>query len=376
MALGALSTAPSVDSTMQYSIHTVALGTLSTAPSGDSTMQVGAANSFSGSLGTEWMLALASRDHMLAGCVSFSVFVFLAWVCAVLNGHHLKATLSEMVYDWSSPEGKIFIAALFLPAIFFLLSGYPYVLPNARVEHHKQGHLFTILRHFGVNAGLIVVAFVPTLGVVESFESLAYQIEVYVHSVAAAVAFVAFVVSELFVLTCSRLFEGDNFAEELRWRQRGLGLMTAILILLVIHKALGSCLKDQEGGLIGPYSEAWTFRYEMSLGGGLISQTQLIWHFSDPNHTLRKLWGLFVLPLVPYVGVVVVIASDFAFRKNLYALPWGALELAALAGLSCVCIIGFIALRRWEQSSQDETVSLGKESTYGSVDASCEVQAA
>lgn len=303
---------------------------------------------------------IAARDHVLAGCLSFTVFVGLAWVCAVANDHHLKATLSEMVRDWRTPEGKIFLPALLLPAIFFLLSGYPYVLENAHAEPHPYGHFFTALRHFGVNSGLIIVALVPTLDV-ELRENSApeYEAQVYVHTFGATLAFVSFVLSEAFVLSCSRWFDNKDNAGELRWRTRSLSLMTACLLLLAAHKVLYLY------NIHPKYSEAWTFRYEMLLGSGLITQTQLIWHFIDPDPTPMKNKFFYVLTSVPYVGVLFVIAADFTYRANEDGAQWIIMEAALLAIVTCLTTFIYHRTRAWSSGGRDSAGGSG----YGATSA-------
>jgi len=304
-------------------------------------------------LGAEGKSLLACRDHLLAGCWSFSIFTFLAWLCAVLNGHHRKATLSEMVNDWDTAEGKIFIAALLLPAIFFLVSGYPYFLENARVDGHPLGHVFIIVRHFLVTTGLIIVAFVPTL---PNTETRAHTVEIWLHSIAATTAFVSFSVSELFVLACHSGLEDL----ELRWRARAWGLQVACLLLLVVHKTM------YQSGLAPDYSAAWTFRYEMLVGSGVISQNQLIWHFSDPDPTQLKERGFKILAVIPYLGVLLVVGCDFAYRKNLYALPWGALEALALAVLTMLSVFFLHSLHsRFGATEQVALDTQQGESSYG-----------
>lgn len=267
----------------------------------------------------DWKPKVAARDHLLAGCLSFSIFVFLAWITAVFNQHHLRATLSEMVHDWDTAEGKIFIPALLLPAIFFLISGYPYVLSNASVHDHPWGHAFVVLRHFCVNAGLILVAFVPTLA---QTDTRARSIEVYIHSFGATLTFGSFLLSELFVL----VYHSALGRDEAWWRLRALALMTAGLILCLAHKVL------VETDVAAAYSEAWTFRYEMLVGAGLVTQCQLIWYFSDPEDDSRFRQLCFVpIATVPYLGALVIVGSDFCYRANQYALPWAALEAALLA---------------------------------------------
>lgn len=301
----------------------------------------------------DWKPPLACRDHLLAGCICFSVFTFLAWISAVSSGHHLKATLSEMVYDWDTAEGKIFIPALLLPAIFFLLSGYPYVLPNARVDDHPLGHTFVIMRHFFVNAGLVLIAFVPTLADVEN---RGQEIEVYIHSFAATLAFVSFVSSELFVLTC----HPDLDKTELSWRQNALSLMTASTLMLAIHKTILMLRVDV---FLSVYCEAWTFRYEMLLGAGLISQCQLIWYFCDPEPSVVKDYVFYCLACMPYIGVLVIICTDFAYRGNEYALPWAGLEIVSIVVLTFVVLFVFQRLRGWGVRDKSED----REEGYGAV---------
>lgn len=258
-----------------------------------------------------------ARDHLLAGCLSFSVFTFLAWLCAALNDHFLYATLSEMVHDWSTPEGKIFIPAMLLPAIFYLLSSHPYILPNVRAEGHPYNRVFVVLRHFFVNSGLILCAFVPTL---QTIDSHAHQVEVYIHSLAATLAFGSFLAAELFVISCNRELTED----ETRVRQWSLMVMLSCLILCLGHKSLVLV------NFWSSYSEAWTFRYEMLVGSGLITQNMVIWFFSDPNPELREeKYPLVykILGALPHLGALGVVASDFLYRGNRYALPWLMLEV-------------------------------------------------
>lgn len=295
---------------------------------------------------------LWARDHLLAGCVSFTFFVFLAWLCAVFNEHHLKATLSEMVHDWSTAEGKIFIAALLLPAIFFLLSSYSYKLDNAGVRDHRWGHTFILTRHFVVNSGLVLVAFVPT---VSTIETRAHDVEVWVHSVAASMAFVGFIAAELFVLVCHRRLK----EVELMWRTRALSFMTACLVLLLAHKSLYTL------EIVGKYSEAWTFRYEVLLGGGLVSQNQLVWYFSDEDPETRlKTSGFIGLSVVPYLGSAFVIGADFFSRANLYGLHWLALEAALSLIAYLVCHNAITQLRAWSQRG-GEGEGAGAAPAYG-----------
>lgn len=255
-----------------------------------------------------------------------------------------------MVHDWGTAEGKIFIPALLLPAIFFLLSGYPYWLRNARVDGHQLCHVFVIARHFCVNSGLILVAFVPTL---DHIHSGAHRIEIFVHSFAASMAFVSSVASEVFVLVC----HASLGQEELQWRLRALGFMVACIILMVIHKTL------HESGVGGAYSEAWTFRYEMLTGSGLISQCQLIWHYSDPEPTKLKERVFVALAMMPYFGVMIVISSDFFCRNNLDALPWAALEVASMSILMPMTVVLLETARAsWQV---DAKVPLKNVSGYG-----------
>eukprot|EP00927_Polykrikos_kofoidii_P059939 TRINITY_DN55028_c0_g1_i1.p1 TRINITY_DN55028_c0_g1~~TRINITY_DN55028_c0_g1_i1.p1 ORF type:complete len:361 (-),score=58.99 TRINITY_DN55028_c0_g1_i1:99-1181(-) len=259
--------------------------------------------------GNEIKPSVAARDHLLAGCISFMVFVFLAWMCALLDNHFRKATLSEMVRDWDTAQGKIFIPAVLLPAVFFLLSGYPYVLPNARVENHRLGRAFLVVRHFFVNAGLILVAFVPTL---DDASSGAHEVEIFVHGFAAALAFVSFAVSELFILVChGKLHEGELLA-----RSRSLSFMIACLILCFVHKMLATFQYHPE------YSGAWTFRYEMLVGSGLITQNQLIWWFSGPNADEPSAFSFYLFTMFPHLGALGMLSSDIFSRHLTDATHW------------------------------------------------------
>lgn len=282
-----------------------------------------------------------ARDHLLAGCLSFSLFVFLAWTCAVFNDHHKFSTLSEMVHDWNTAEGKIFIPALLLPAIFFLLSQYPYELSNASVMDHPYGHVFLVMRHFFVNIGLVLVAFVPTL---DTVETRAHDIEVWIHSFAATLCFVSFTVAELFVLTEHK----ELTQAELAWRSRSIAFMCACMVLLVGHKTLYSF------HIVGAYSEAWTFRYEMFLGGSLVSTNQLVWYFSDPEPSPLKDQGFKVLAAVPYVGCAFVIITDFFSRKNPYGLSWMIFEALLVFVSYQICLSCIGSLRAKRQPGRDE----------------------
>lgn len=308
-------------------------------------------------MAAEYATVVWARDHLFAGCVSFSLFVFLAWISAVFNDHHLHATLSEMVHDWNTAEGKIFIPALLLPAIFFLLSSYPYKLPTATVRDHKLGHVVVVIRHFFVNAGLVVVAFVPTIGEGQ-LSSRAHSVEVYIHSAAAALTFLSFALAELFVLVCSNeLHLRDG---ELKWRTWALSFMCACLILLGIHKALYTL------HIVGAYSEAWTFRYEMLLGGALVSQNQLLWYFSDPDPSHLKDQGFRWLAAMPYIGCITVIGTDFFSRNNQYALPWLIGECLALLVAWRVCTVAIAKARSWAlKGSEDNEAGNGG---YGAVE--------
>lgn len=243
----------------------------------------------------------------------------------MLNEHYLYATLSEMVHDWSTPEGKIFIPALLLPAIFFLLSSHPYVLSNVRVEGHPWNHIFVILRHFCVNAGLILTAFVPTLA---EMDNHAHLIEVYIHGFAAALAFGAFCVAELFVLSCHKSLTDD----EMFWRKWQFVFMLSCVILCCIHKSL---VEVDIASSWSAYSSAWTFRYEMLIGSGLIAQNSLIWCFSDPRDkdALKQdlWWCPSFLAVLPHIGASGIVVSDFFYRGNKYGIYWILLEAVFLA---------------------------------------------
>ena len=143
-------------------------------------------------------------------------------------------------------------------------------------------------------------------------------IEVYIHSFAATLAFVSFVVSELFVLTC----HPDLDKTEVSWRQNALSLMTASTLLLAIHKTM---LMLQVDVCLSVCCEAWAFRYEMLLGAGLISQCQPILYFCHPEPSIVKDCVFDCLACIPYIGVLVIICADFAYRGNEYALPWAGL---------------------------------------------------
>lgn len=248
-----------------------------------------------------------SRDHLMAGCICFPVFVGLAWLCAVANEHHLYSTLSEMVYDWSTAEGKVFIPALLLPAIFFLISSYPYRLANAcSLGDGPHDHAFIVLRHFVLNTGLVLIAFVPTL---PEIVSDAHLIQTLVHGFAATVAFLAFVISETQILTCNRRL----FEDERRWRRRALALTVTCLLLCGAHKVSLAFL-----AMFADYSEAWTFRYEMLLGAGVMGGNLMVWVWSspylDPKETDQQLVPY--IATMPYIGVIAVIVTDFFSRDN------------------------------------------------------------
>lgn len=298
-----------------------------------------------------------ARDHLLAGCISFSLFVFLAWLAAVFNEHHMVATLSEMVHDWNTAEGKIFIVALLLPAIFFLLSSYPYKLPNATVRGHRFGHVCIVVRHFFVNTGLVLVAFVPTIPLIQSS---AHKVEALIHSFAAALCFGSFVLAECFVLLCSTTL-GEV---ELRWRRAGLAFMLSCLALLGVHKTLFTF------DIVGTYSQAWTFRYEMLLGGGLISQNQLLWYFSDPEVSREKDQGFLLMALIPavfpYLGGLVIVVGDFWARQNTYALPLAVMEVLFILLVTALCHVGLSALRKLAVGA-GEADGPGGEDGYGAV---------
>eukprot|EP00747_Dinoflagellata_sp_TGD_P166440 gnl/TRDRNA2_/TRDRNA2_189223_c0_seq1.p1 gnl/TRDRNA2_/TRDRNA2_189223_c0~~gnl/TRDRNA2_/TRDRNA2_189223_c0_seq1.p1 ORF type:complete len:336 (+),score=54.44 gnl/TRDRNA2_/TRDRNA2_189223_c0_seq1:121-1128(+) len=313
-------------------------------------------------MGPELGPVLASRDHLLAGCISFTLFVGAAWLCAVFNKHHLKATLSEMVHDWDTAEGKIFIPALLMPAIFFLISGYPYVLPNARVDDHPWGHFFIVLRHFCVNAGLVLVAFVPTI---PEFDRRAEQVEVAIHGIAAALAFLSFILSEAFVFT----FNTRMKEAEVKWRKFGIALMTSSLLLLAGHKLVYQMTLDDPVGSTGHtmsfYCEAWTFRYEMLLGAGLIFQNQLVWHFSDPLPASCMQCCFYAIAFLPYMGAVLVMTADFLYRGNMYALSWGAMELGLFTLFTVVMFFIFGCMRSCAGSKPAEE---DKPLNYGATD--------
>lgn len=265
-----------------------------------------------------------ARDHLLAGCLGFCVFVGLAWICAVLNEHYLYATLSEMVHDWSTPEGKIFIPALLLPAIFFLLSSHPYVLSNVRVEGHPWNHSFVVLRHFCVNAGLILVAFVPTLAEIDNH---AHSIEVWIHNFAATLAFGAFCCAELFVLSCHKSLD----EEEMFWRKWQFAFMLSCVVLCCLHK---SFVEVDMVSNWSAYSAAWTFRYEMLIGSGLIAQNSLIWNFSDPREKEvieQSYKSPLLMAVLPHVGASGIVVSDFFYRGNKYGMYWIFMEAVFLA---------------------------------------------
>jgi len=292
-----------------------------------------------------------ARDHLLAGCLSFSIFVGLAWICAVANEHYLYATLSEMVHDWSTPEGKIFIPALLLPAIFFLLSSHAYVLPNVRVEGHPWNHFFVVLRHFCVNAGLILVAFVPTLAEIDNH---AHTIEVYIHGFAAAAAFGCFAAAELFVLSCHKSLS----EEELFWRHWQFTFMLSCVCLILVHKSLIAV------SYWISYSNAWTFRYEMLIGSGLIAQNSLIWCFSNPGDSedSRFLRCPGFLAIMPHVGAGGIVISDFFYRGNKYGLTWVFLEVVFIA-LAMAINHNLLQYSRLHGKKWD--ISTSSASTYG-----------
>lgn len=303
--------------------------------------------------------ALACRDHLLAGCLSFSFMVLFAWLAAVADNHHLKATLSEMVRDWDTAEGKIFIVASLLPAIFFLLSGYPYVLPNARLDnsHPLFRQTTIILRHFCVNGGLILVGFVPT---VDNTEERAQNLEAWIHGVAAAFAFSSFVISELLLL----LLHAELPELELQWRLFALSLMIACSLLCICHKVLFEAHAQTDLISFSAYSKAWTFRYEMLIGGGLITQNQLIWFFSDPDPTSLKQKIFYALGVLPYAGCVGVIAFDFRYRDNEYGPEWALLEMIVLSTLMVLCLL---SLKKVRVACQKKSSPIDTEDGYGTV---------
>jgi len=231
----------------------------------------------------------------------------------------LYATLSEMVHDWSTPEGKIFIPALLLPAIFFLLSSHPYVLSNVRVEGHPWNHNFVVLRHFCVNAGLILTAFVPTLA---EMDNHAHLIEVYIHGFAASLTFGAFVAAELFLLSCHKSLSD----EERFWRKWQFAFMLSCAELCCIHKSFVMISYWMS------YSSAWTFRYEMLIGSGLIAQNSLIWCFSDPRDKEEQAWRCpGFLAVLPHIGASGIVISDFFYRGNKYGVYWIFLEVVFIS---------------------------------------------
>lgn len=298
-------------------------------------------------MGPEWRPALASRDHLIAGCLSFSFLVLFAWMAALADGHHLKATLSEMVRDWDTAEGKIFIAASLMPAIFFLLSGYPYVLPNARLdESHLLCQTTIILRHFCVNGGLILVGFVPTVSVVKG---AAQGLEVWMHSLAASFTFVSFAVSELFILLCHT----ELREVELQCRVWALSFMIACLLLCICHKSLFEARIETNLISFSDYSEAWTFRYEMLIGGGLITQNQLIWWFSDPDPTTLKENCFYALGVLPYLGCLGVLVADFRSRDNEYGAEWALVEIFVLFLVTNLCSLSLWKLRALCEGKSD-----------------------
>lgn len=226
-----------------------------------------------------------------------------------------------MVHDWNTPEGKIFIPALLLPAIFFLLSSHPYVLPNTRVEGHPWNHYFVVVRHFCVNAGLILTAFVPTLA---EMDNHAHTIEVYIHSFAATLTFGAFVAAEFFVLSCHKSLSDD----ERFWRKWQFAFMLSCVMLCCVHKAFVVFT------FWLTYSGAWTFRYEMLIGSGLIAQNSLIWCFSDPTDedALKNgYWCPGLMATLPHIGATGIVVSDFFYRGNKYGMYWIFMELVFVA---------------------------------------------
>lgn len=297
-----------------------------------------------------------SRDHLMAGCVCFPVFVFLAWLCAVVNDHHLYSTLSEMVYDWSTAEGKVFIPALLLPAIFFLISSYPYRLGNARADTGPNDHFFVVLRHFVLNTGLILIAFVPTIPLIQSD---AHLIQTILHGIAATVAFLAYAASETQVVCCNpRLF-----SDERKWRRRALAVTVACLILCGLHKLSFGFLE-----MFAKYSEAWTFRYEMLLGAGVMSGNLMVWTWSNPLLDDKKedqgITPFFAT--IPYLGVIGIIITDFFSRDNRYGGPFLLIELAVLIGVVFATIILIESLgKRWEEQQKTLADAAHAPPSYG-----------
>lgn len=180
-------------------------------------------------------------------------------------------TVSEMVHDPLSPQGKAFLGFELLAAIMLLVSWYPYELSNVYVavrhglfvaddDHHDEGHCdcggclgncfsWACMRHFLPALGLALVALVTTTPVYNRKSSNISWITVQIHSIAAAMLFGGYIIVEvqcLFVAYNRRFQSGPMKGQRLVrirnfewWIRTFFILVTAIAAVITIGIQFG-----------------------------------------------------------------------------------------------------------------------------------------
>jgi len=116
------------------------------------------------------------------------------------SGHgYWPATVSEMVYEWNSPEGRIFFGFCLISAFLIFQSWYPYELRNvftgSEVIHRRFPVYWITFRQMVPVVGLLMLISVST--VPSALASPSDDFAVVVHLMGAAMMFVGYIVAEL-----------------------------------------------------------------------------------------------------------------------------------------------------------------------------------
>lgn len=142
---------------------------------------------------------------------------------AFASGNNYRPnTVSEMVSDFGSPEGRLFFAFTVVGAIFVLMSWYPWHLQNVYLGSSANWLNF---RSICGPTGMMLVACIPVARPVD--RSLADKVSVSVHSLGAALAIAGYSACEF-----SALFSSRRAVALMRGRERCLRIFFCIVALL------------------------------------------------------------------------------------------------------------------------------------------------
>lgn len=243
-------------------------------------------------------------DYLFFACLVFVLGTGLALGMIVLDGDPAKGTISQMVYDWNKPPGIVFHASATWTAVLLISSGYPYHLPNVRIDTSNLDDCNRIgekLRLISM-LGFWYVAAVPVqlqawvhLQLTSAHSPTGMMA---LHCLAGACAPGCFLVAEVSVMCKSKMLSDH----ERFWRTIACAAMGISGLFFVLNHVLTELGSNKD------LFERWTLCFELAIGSGFVWAIQLIWNFSEGQTPRSLLWHN--LCPWPYLVWMFVIASD------------------------------------------------------------------